>query len=118
MNIDATIALEKARCALVGASILLRNAQNNPGGDMSEVIGTEEGYTMAQVRLFDGEEDNVFYVTNAPNGKIAYYNPNDTSSPDNGTTILVDTDGRRYYLLTMLEIFNQLSKSWNIFDVI
>jgi len=114
---DMLVALERTRCTLFAVGIALKNA-NESNQNMSNVIGTNEGYTMDEIRAFEGQEDNVFYVTDAPDGRIAYYNPQDTTSPDDGSSVLVDGDGRRYYLLTVIEIFNQLSKSWNIWDII
>lgn len=80
------------------------------------IVGTglmNRAYTYEEIRAFTGGSSPlVAYAGDF----VAAYDLNDTTSTDDGETILVDADSRRYKLTSVIELLNKLLSKLDLFE--
>lgn len=115
--------IQKLKCQLV-VYINERIGGADPGGggsaDYTELFGLGDPYTLPEARALVNPASKVLYIKDGGVDKFAVFKTGDTTSADNGTTIIVDssTPARRYRLMTGKEFFQQVITAVNIFDVV
>lgn len=76
-----------------------------------------DAYTKDQIRGFIGQTESVYYVKGNGQVTVALYRK-DSLATDNGTTVIVTADGRRYFLMTQTQFNNMVAKAWDLWDTI
>jgi len=109
-NRDLTNAFNQFKCDI------RRYLRNNSGGTGNPGVGLGDPVTIEEIRDSSTGDTPVFYIQSSGLDTLAVYDPNDTTSPDNGSTIVVDGLGRRYRIISLLEFLQQIVLTFNIFQ--
>lgn len=72
--------------------------------------------TIAQLQAYTGQTGQVYYIKGNGTKNVALYRAGDLST-DNGTSVIVTADGRRYFLMTQTEFNERIATVSDLWDI-
>lgn len=80
------------------------------------MLGMGSGVSKAVARTYTSANPTVFMINDLSGDNLAVYDPNDTASADNDSTVIVGANNRRYKIMNVLKALQLISNTTDIFQ--